>query len=81
LIDGLDPTRRTSEDGSEIWPWREFLEALWGGRVCVMNTALVGRVPAPPSRETTFSCLVADAGRMLEKTAEKVRLGAKAARK
>ena len=38
LVVSLDPTRRTLEDGIEIWPWREFLNALWGGELLQANT-------------------------------------------
>jgi uncharacterized protein len=27
----LDPSRRTTDDGIEIWPWADFLRALWDG--------------------------------------------------
>ncbi len=31
LVVSHDQTRRKTEDGIEIWPWREFLDAMWQG--------------------------------------------------
>jgi predicted AAA+ superfamily ATPase len=28
-----DTARRTTDDGIEIWPWEDFLRALWSGEV------------------------------------------------
>ncbi len=33
LAVSLDPIRRKTEDGIEIWPWREFLKAIWAGEL------------------------------------------------
>lgn len=33
VVVSLDPTRRRTEDGIEIWPWREFINAIWAGEL------------------------------------------------
>lgn len=33
VVVSLDPRRRKTVDGLEIWPWREFLTALWAGEL------------------------------------------------
>jgi uncharacterized protein len=33
LVISMDQTRRTTSDGIEIYPWREFLDDLWHGKL------------------------------------------------
>ncbi len=33
IIVSLDSSRRRLDDGIEVWPWREFVEALWNGEL------------------------------------------------
>jgi len=35
VIVSLEAERRLLEDGTEAWPWQQFLEALWGGELGV----------------------------------------------
>ncbi|MEI8024951.1 MAG: AAA family ATPase [Pseudomonadota bacterium] len=33
IIVSLDSSRRRLDDGIEVWPWREFVQALWNGEL------------------------------------------------